>query len=325
MIKLIEKNLIQVYKKEITKAQAARNLWVSRPTIYEWIRKYEWDWTIWLIDESPWPKPWNKIRNKTAQETEEIVIKYIKENMLDGPKTIQYYLMEREWIIIDSTTIWRIWKRNHIKYGVSDKKKQKRDRTLYSISQPWEVQVDVSYPFGRSKRIWSYDSIDDCTRMVYSKIVEEYWVLESIEFIKETIKRMPFEVKTVRTDNWKEFWRQFTEYLESVGIKHIRNEPYTPQHNGKIERYHGTRKRLEVIQWTKEMDLEELNYRNKLWLYYYNTKRIHTWLGMEGLTPLQKLITCVFYDESVNLSMQQNRWKLCYRLYYLIQIILHKM
>lgn len=27
---------------------------------------------------------------------------------------------------------------------------------------------------------------------------------------------------------------------------------------------------------------------------------------MEGLTPLQKLIICIFYDESVNLSMQQN-------------------
>jgi transposase InsO family protein len=320
MIKLIEKNLIQVYKKEITKAEAARNLWVSRPTIYEWIRKYEWDWTIWLIDESPWPKPWSKIRNKTTQETEEIVIKYIRENILDGPKTIQYYLMEKEWIIIDSTTIWRIWKRNHIKYGVKDKKKQKRDRTLYSISKPWELQVDVSYPFGRSKRIWSYDSIDDCTRMVYSEIVEEYWVLESIEFIKEVIKRMPFEVKTVRTDNWKEFWRQFTEYLESVWIKHIRNEPYTPQHNGKIERYHGTRKRLEVIKWTKEMDLEELNYRNKLWLYYYNTKRIHTWLGMEGLTPLQKLIICIFYDESVNLSMQQNNYRKINFLYSILEL-----
>ena len=36
MLKLIEKSLMQVYRKEISKTQAARNLWVSRPTIYEW-------------------------------------------------------------------------------------------------------------------------------------------------------------------------------------------------------------------------------------------------------------------------------------------------
>lgn len=306
MLKIIEKNLKQVYLKEITKAQAARNLWVSRVTIYEWIKKYEWDWIMWLIDDIPWPKPWSKIWNKTEERIEGIVLRYIKENILDGPKTIKYYLERDEWIIMNSTTIWRIWKRNHIKYWVNNKEKQKRDRTLYSISQPGELQVDVSYPFGRSKRIFSYDSIDDCTRIVYSEIVEEYWVLESIEFIKEVIKRMPFEVKTVRTDNWKEFWRQFTEYLKSVWIKHIKNEPYTPQHNGKIERYHGTRKRLEVVSRTKEMDLEELNYRNRLWVNYYNTERTHTWLGMEGLTPLQKLIISLFYDQCVNLSMQQN-------------------
>ena len=195
---------------------------------------------LWLIDDRPWPKIWSKIWNKTDEKTENIVIKYIKENIFDGPKTIKYYLEKKEGIVLDSTTIWRIGKRNHIKYWVVKESKQKRDWTLYSISEPWEVQVDVSYPFGRSKRIFSYDSIDDCTRIVYSEIVEEYWVVESIEFVKEVIRRMPFRVKRVRTDNWKEFGRQFTEYLESIGIEHIRNEPYTPQHNWKIERYHGT-------------------------------------------------------------------------------------
>ncbi|MDO4714400.1 MAG: hypothetical protein Q4B28_07345 [bacterium] len=43
---------------------------------------------------------------------------------------------------------------------------------------------------------------------------------------------------TIRTDNGKEFGRQFSEYLQSKGIRHVKNEPYMPQHNGKIERYH---------------------------------------------------------------------------------------
>lgn len=305
MLKLIENNLIEIIKHHKTISQAAKDLWVSRPTIYNWITRYEQDWKLWLIDDSPWPKIGSKIWNKTNETTEKLVIEYLRWYPELWPVWIRDKLRYDNNILLNSTTIRRIWKRNHIRYGINKGVKQKRERTLYSISVPWELQVDVSYPFWRSKHIWSYDAIDDCTRFVYSDIVEEYWVLESIEFIKEVLKRMPFKIHTIRTDNWKEFWKQFTEYLESIWIKHIKNEPYTPQHNGKIERYHSTRKRLEVIRWEKDMDLEELKYRNRLWIDFYNNRK-HYGLWMEGLTPLQKLTICLFYDQSVNLSMQQN-------------------
>lgn len=128
--------------------------------------------------------------------------------------------------------------------------------------------------------------------------------------LNSLIKKIPFSVHTIRTDNEKEFWRQFSEYLENKGIRHIKNEPYMPQHNGKIERYHWTWKRLEVIFWKKEMELEELRYRNNQWLCYYNCYRKHTWLAMQGLTPLKKLIIFLSSSQSVNLSMQQYKPKL---------------
>ena len=212
---------------------------------------------------------------------------------------------EDQGIKLDPTTIWRIGKRMHVRYRPPEKRKPKRERTLYSLSSPWELQVDVSFPYWRSKMICWYNAIDDCTRWVYGEIVEEYGVLESIAFIRSLLDKVPFNVHTVRTDNGKEFWKQFTEYLTSIGITHIKNEPYMPQHNWKIERYHWTRKRLEVIFWTREMELEELRYRNNQWLFFYNYHRRHTWLAMQGLTPLKKLITSLWYNQCVNLSMQQ--------------------
>lgn len=305
MMKIIEKNIIHLVKREKTISDVARELNVSRPTIYTWKAKYEEDWLLWLIDDPPWPK-FGKSWNRTNKETEDIIIKYLKDYPQYWPKTLKDYLLENEWIVIDSTTIWRIGKRRHIRYWVKDKTKEKRERTLYSLSSPWELQVDVSFPYWRSKHIWSYNAIDDCTRWCYWEIVEEYWVNESISFIKELLLKTPFKVHTIRTDNWKEFWKAFSEYLERMGIIHIKNEPYMPQHNGKIERYHGTRKRLEVIFRTKTMELDELKYRNQLRLQYYNSNRKHTGLWMNGLTPLQKLLRYLYCSQCVKLSMQQD-------------------
>ncbi len=303
-MKIIEKQLIALIKKETTVSAVARNLGVSRVTIYSWLAKYCEDWLLGLFDDQPWPKSW-KAWNRTSSEIETIVVKYLKDYPLFWPQTLAQLLSEDYGIKLDPTTIWRIGKRMHIRYWIPEQRKPKRERTLYSLSSPGELQVDVSFPYWRSKQICSYNAIDDCTRWVYWELLEEYWVVESIYFIRSLLEKVPFRVHTVRTDNGKEFWRQFTEYLKSIGIKHIGNEPYTPQHNWKIERYHGTRKRLEVVFWTREMDIEELRYRNTQWIDYYNYHRKHTWLAMQGLTPLKKLIISLSSSQCVNLSMQK--------------------
>lgn len=305
MMKIIEKNIIQLIKKEKTLSEIARILNVSRPTIYTWKRKYEEEWLLGLLDDSPWPK-FGNAWNKTSKYIEDKVVDYLRSYPQYWPKTIKDHLLEKENIVLDSTTIWRIGKRRHIRYWITTVQKPKRERTLYSLSSPWELQVDVSFPYWRSKHIWAYNAIDDCTRWCYGDIVEEYGVNESINFIKELLLRVPFKVHTIRTDNGKEFGKLFSEYLASIWINHIRNEPYMPQHNGKIERYHGTWKRLEVIFRTKTMELDELKYRNQVRLQYYNRNRKHTGLWMDGLTPLQKLLKYLYCSQCVKLSMQQD-------------------
>jgi hypothetical protein len=56
------------------------------------------------------------------------------------------------------------------------------------------------------------------------------------------------------------------------------------------------------------MELDELKYRNQLRLQYYNNKRKHTGLWMNGLTPLQKLLRYLYCSQCVKLSMQQDKY-----------------
>ena len=63
------------------------------------------------------------------------------------------------------------------------------------------------------------------------------------------VKAFPFKIECIQTDNGLEFIKEFKERkhgklslfearLKQLGIKHKLIRPYTPRHNGKVERSH---------------------------------------------------------------------------------------
>ena len=110
-----------------------------------------------------------------------------------------------------------------------------------------------------------------------------------------------------------EFGRKVEAFLNEKGIKLIKNPPYTPQHNGKIERYHRTFKEDEACFWPFHAPISELNYRLSHWLSFYNNHKRHTGLGMEKMTPVQKIAYTIINDSFVQdkngtLILQQNKY-----------------
>jgi transposase InsO family protein len=50
------------------------------------------------------------------------------------------------------------------------------------------------------------------------------------------IRRLPFRIHVVQTDNGAEFQSHFHWHLESLDIRHVYIRPRTPHLNGKVER-----------------------------------------------------------------------------------------
>jgi len=75
--------------------------------------------------------------------------------------------------------------------------------------------------------------------------------------------------------------RAFRDYLNLVGIRHIRAAPYHPQTNGKLERYHQSIKQ-EVNQVPYEVP-SDLEVAIAGFVDYYNHRRYHKALG--NVTP----------------------------------------
>ncbi len=71
----------------------------------------------------------------------------------------------------------------------------------------------------------------------------------SAVFVEHLLKRFPFRIECIQTDNGQEFIKRlgssknltptmFEKKLEQLGIHHKLIKPYTPRHNGKVESSH---------------------------------------------------------------------------------------
>ena len=288
------KLLEDIVKKKRKVKEVAEILDVKRETVSRWLGRYRFGGMDEIIPAKPGPKKGSLAVNRTPEEIEELVCEKAKWNSFKGPQTLADLLQEEDGITLHPVTLYRILKRKSVRYGPSYRKLKKK-RKAYSLNQPGdELQLDVCFPFGYARKECVYDSVDDCSRFAFAELKSAHNQASAMSFVDSIVKAFPFTIKAIRTDCGHEFSTQFTEHLKELGIEHRKNAPYTPQHNGKVERYHRTFKELEAYSWPFSATKDELNYRLKLWLQEYNFHRKHRGLAMNGLTPAQKLLYASF-------------------------------
>ena len=118
------------------------------------------------------------------------------------------------------------------------------------------VQIDVKFVpevcmvgDAKGKKFYQYTAIDEYSRFRYLEAFEEHSTYSSAIFLEHLIKKFPFKIQCVQTDNGMEFTKSlgntekptptlFEARLKQCGINHKLIKPYTPRHNGKVERSH---------------------------------------------------------------------------------------
>lgn len=118
------------------------------------------------------------------------------------------------------------------------------------------VQVDVKHVpssciVGQAygQKFYQYTAIDEFSRFRYVEAFEEISTYSSKVFLEHMLKAFPFKVECVQTDNGSEFTKHygskssssltmFEKKLAEMGIEHRKIRPFTPRHNGKVERSH---------------------------------------------------------------------------------------
>ena len=288
MLELKSQLLQDILDKKRKVNEVSEILKVSRQSVSKYLAQYKYGWINWIIPKKTWPKS-GETHNRTEKWLEDEIVRLAKYNYFEWPVWIKDEIEYIYDIKIDQSTVYRILKRTQTRYYLWYHRLKKKGK-LYVKDIPWrELQLDVSFPFWYQRKLCIYTAIDDATRYVISWIYENHTEKSTLDFVNKVVSISKYLVQAFRTDQWREFSTQVTQYLEQCWIDHNKNPAYTPQHNGKVERYHRTMKEKCCAYWKFKTPIEELNYDLKLWTDYYNWKKKHYWLWMKWKTPEEKL------------------------------------
>ena len=133
-------------------------------------------------------------------------------------------------------------------------------------------------------------AIDDHSRFAYSEIHPDERGLSACRFLIGALRhysRFGVRVRRVMTDNGACYVsRRFRRLCARLGLKHVRTRPYSPQTNGKAERFIQTALR----EWAYARSYDHSAQRAEhlpYWLHQYNWHRPHASLGY--LPPVSAL------------------------------------
>jgi transposase InsO family protein len=154
-------------------------------------------------------------------------------------------------------SLYRVMRR--LGYFQTDQPKKKYvPKPMEQMQHPGQrVQIDVKFvPLScittKGERYYQFTAIDEYSRLRYLEAFEENSTYSAACFLKNAaafFKKHGFYIECVQTDNGFEFTNRFSQSnrtlptlfeatAASLGIRHKLIRPYTPRHNGKVERSH---------------------------------------------------------------------------------------
>jgi len=121
-------------------------------------------------------------------------------------------------------------------------------------------------------------AVDDHSRLAFTQILPDQKTDTTIAFLHNALDffaRHGIRVRALLTDNGSSYRsHQFRRACQLIGLKHRRTRPYSPQTNGKAERFIQTALR-EWAYSTHWRDSEQRNQSLAPWNDYYNRQRPH--------------------------------------------------
>lgn len=232
---------------------AVKRFNVSRATVYRWRARF--DGTVKsLLSRSR--KPHHHPKQHTPDE-----IKLISDMRRRNPNlglVVFWVKLKQRGYSRSIPSLWRVLCRLALQ-PVKPPNPKYIPKPYEKMTYPGQrVQVDVKVvpssciipdSDGLKEKFYQYTAIDEYSRFRFIMAFKEQSTYSSVQFVNALINAFSFKIECIQTDNGLEFIKEFSEHkkgkislfearLKELGIRHKLIRPFTPRHNGKVERSH---------------------------------------------------------------------------------------
>lgn len=171
--------------------------------------------------------------------------------------------------------------------------KQRVKRKKYRRPKEYDhcVEIDTIVRFVDGIKRYTLTAVDCRRKFAFAFTYKNHSSGSASDFVQKLLSVVPFEIKSIQTDNGSEFACYFEDILKKQNIKHFHIYPHTPKMNAFIERFNRTLDD-EFIKCNRSLLRDDLNTFNlKLieYLIWFNTERPHHSLSL--LSPMQYIIS----------------------------------
>ena len=240
------------YAEKYGVSRASRKYNKSRSYIYFW--KARWDGSVESLacqSRRPHSHP-----NQHTEEELELIRNMRRRNPELGMIELWHRLKKRGYTRCPES-LFRVMRKLGM-FPAPKPKKAYSPKPYEQMTYPGQrVQIDVKVVPRRciadpDLKLFQYTAIDEFSRLRFLGAYEEQSTYSSADFLEKAVawfKRRGVTVECVQTDNGFEFTNRFSNSKRDIptrfelsaaklGIRHKLIRPYTPRHNGKVERSH---------------------------------------------------------------------------------------
>lgn len=236
-------------KNGVTKA--ARQYRTTRQYIYYWARRY--NGTVYSLAEKS-RKPQSHPNQHTEEELK-LIVNLRRRNPKEG--LFDFYVrLYRKGYKRTMPGLYKVMRRLEL----FSKNRQKKPKYVPKHYQEMKtlgerIQIDVKFVpkecYSGEGKLYQYTAIDEKSRQRFLYGYNEHSSYTAADFANRAVaffNKQGYDVKCIQTDNGCEFTTRFLNkngsktmfqvQLDALGIRHKLIKPYTPRHNGKVERSH---------------------------------------------------------------------------------------
>jgi transposase InsO family protein len=233
-------------------SRASRKYNKSRSYIYFWLAR--WDGSVEsLICQSR--RPHHHPNQHTEAELK--LIRDMRRRNPDLGMVELWHRLRKRGYTRCPESLFRVMRKMGM-FPAAETKKSYTPKPYEQMQYPGQrVQVDVKIVPRKciadpELRLFQYTAIDEFTRLRFLAAYPEQSTYSSADFLQKLCKwyaRHGIRVECVQTDNGFEFTNRFSNTKKNLptmfeatavrlGVRHKLIRPYTPRHNGKVERSH---------------------------------------------------------------------------------------